>query len=130
MKALLSVLTAAVVLAAPVAAKADDHAAPATEMKAEVAAETAAPAAAEEVSILTYTLADGTSVVVEADSVFVLDKDGNRTAAPDGEHKTVDGQTLNVKEGKLVKEEAAAPATDAPAAEAPAAETHDGHAAE
>jgi hypothetical protein len=77
-----------------------------TEVKTEVAAP------------VEYTLVDGTTKVsVEGDHVFVVAADGAKTAAPDGDHATTtEGVTLKVKDGLLVKEEAAA-TTEAPAAE-------------
>lgn len=98
-------------------AMADNHsadaAAPATE-----AAVDAAAAPAEAPAPVEYTLKDGTTkVVVEGENVFVVAADGAKVPAPDGDHETTtEGVTLKVKEGKLVKEEAAteaAPATEA-----------------
>lgn len=86
-------------------AHAEDPAAPAaaaaTEMKAEVATEMAAP--------VEYTLKDGTTkVVVEGEKVFVLGADGAKTAAPDGTHETSTGEKLTTKDGMVVKADAAA----------------------
>lgn len=81
------------------------------DVAVEVKTEVAAP--------VEYTLKDGTTKIsVEGDNVFVVGADGTKTAAPDGDHETsTEGVTLKVKDGMLVKEEAAA---DAPAADAPA----------
>lgn len=61
--------------------------------------------------LATTTLADGTAVEIvdETGEVFLLDAEGNRTgAAPDGSHTLGDGSTIEVKDGKLVTEMAAA----------------------
>lgn len=80
-------------------------------------AEEAAPAAAEApaadaaaVEVKELTLADGTKVHVKGEEVFVVGADGAETPAPDGEHALSDGTTVKTAGGKLVKEEAAAPA--------------------
>lgn len=66
------------------------------------AAPAAAPAAAEKSAAKEIELKDGTKVVVEGENVSVLNSDGSKKPAPDGAHETKDGQTINVKEGKVV----------------------------
>lgn len=51
----------------------------------------------------TTELADGTKVEIDGNNVFVIGADGSKTPAPDGEHKTKDGQTLITKDGVLQK---------------------------
>lgn len=107
-----------------------EDAAPAATATTTVEVTTDAPAATTDVTVTTtevaapveYTLKDGTTKVsVEGDKVFVVGADGAKTAAPDGDHETTtEGVTLKVKDGALVKEEAAADAPAAAPAEAPA----------
>lgn len=87
----LMLAAAGLLVAAPAIVKAEEAAAPAAAATAE------APAAME------HELEDGTKVSVEGDMVSVVAADGTKTPAPDGEHKTKDGMTLVVKDGKLVK---------------------------
>ena len=62
---------------------------------------------------LTGKLVDGTPVVVEADAlsveapVFVIDEQGNKIPAPDGEHQLEGGPTIVTVAGKIteIKEE-------------------------
>ena len=46
---------------------------------------------------------DGEDDLKEGDSVFVLDGDGNRAAAEDGEYMTEDGKTIVVVEGRVAE---------------------------
>lgn len=94
-------LVAALLVSAPFAAKAEEAA------TAPVATES--PAAEMTKSV---TLADGTVVQIEGDKVFVVDTLGEKTAAPDGDHPAADGTVIKVKDGMLVKDEAAPAATD------------------
>ncbi len=87
----LMLAAAGLLVAAPAVVKAEDHAAPAAE------------AAAETHAAMEHELEDGTKVSVEGDMVSVVAADGTKTPAPDGEHKTKDGMTLVVKDGKIVK---------------------------
>lgn len=92
MKKYMMIAAAALVVAAPAyvafQAQADDYAAP------------AADAAAAEVT--EATLADGTKVHIKGEEVFVVDAEGNETAAPDGVHTLEDGTTLETLGGKVV----------------------------
>lgn len=122
MKKLIPATLAVAAFLALTPAFAEDAAAPVAATAEAVATEAAAPAAdAAAVTVTEYTLKDGTTKVsVEGDKVFVVGADGAKTAAPDGDHETTtEGVTLKVKDGVLVKEEAAAteaaPATDAAA---------------
>lgn len=126
MKKLIPATLAVAAFLALTPAFAEDAAAPAAAATTEAAAPAADAAAdAAAVTVTEYTLKDGTTkVVVEGDKVFVVGADGAKTAAPDGDHETTtEGVTLKVKDGMLVKEEAAkeeaakeaAPATDAAA---------------
>lgn len=122
MKKLIPATLAVAAFLALTPAFAEDAAAPVAATTEAVATEAAAPAAdAAAVTVTEYTLKDGTTKVsVEGDKVFVVGADGAKTAAPDGDHETTtEGVTLKVKDGVLVKEEAAAteaaPATDAAA---------------
>ncbi len=121
MKKLIPATLAVAAFLALTPAFAEDAAPAAVAVEAEVAATTEAEATAPVVT--EYTLKDGTTkVAVEGDHVFVVDAEGVKTAAPDGDHETsTEGVTLKVKDGMLVKEDAAAeaPAADVPA-EAPA----------
>lgn len=90
-------LVAALIAAAPFAAKAEEAA-------TTPAATTEAPAAEMTKSV---TLADGTVVQIEGDKVFVVDTLGEKTPAPDGDHPAADGTVIKVKDGMLVKDEAA-----------------------
>lgn len=76
---------------------------------AEAAASAAAETASDEVAVkaLETTLKDGTKVVIEGEMVSVVDKDGVKTPAPDGEHELVDGTKVITQMGKIVKPEAA-----------------------
>ncbi|OFW87429.1 MAG: hypothetical protein A3J37_05115 [Alphaproteobacteria bacterium RIFCSPHIGHO2_12_FULL_45_9] len=98
----LALIAAFAFLALPVAAQASEHATPAAE-------ET--KAAHDAVEAKEVTLKDGTKVVIEGETVSVVDAEGKKTAAPDGEHELADGTKVTTKDGKLVT---------APAAEAPA----------
>ena len=44
---------------------------------------------------------DGDEDLKEGDAVYVLDEEGNRSAAPDGDYVTADGKTITVAEGKV-----------------------------
>lgn len=124
MKKLIPATLAVAAFLALTPAFAEDAAAPVAATTEAVATEAAAPAvetATDADAVTEYTLKDGTTkVVVKGDKVFVVGADGAKTAAPDGDHETTtEGVTLKVKDGVLVKEEAAAteaaPATDAAA---------------
>ena len=91
MKRTLALFAAAFIAAAPFAAMAEDHAAPAADAPA-----AEAPAAVE------HTLTDGTKIVVEGDMVSIMGADGSKTPAPDGEHMLSDGTTLKTMGGKVV----------------------------
>lgn len=65
-------------------------------------------------------LEDGTPVVFNGDfvigtEVFVLDEQGQKLPAPDGEHKLEDGTVFSVKEGKIENIPVEVPAEDVPA---------------
>lgn len=45
-------------------------------------------------------LQDGTTIEIVGDSVNVVDKDGSKKPAPDGEHTLADGSKLVIKDGK------------------------------
>ncbi len=59
---------------------------------------------------------EGDEDLKEGDDVFVVDSEGNRSAAPDGDYKTTDGKVITVAEGKV------AAITDAAAEVAPEVE--------
>lgn len=84
-------LAAAALIASPIAAKAEEHAAHADH-------------AAESHAAVTKTLADGTVVSIEGDHAYVVAADGAKTAAPDGTHTFSDGTTATTKDGKVVAE--------------------------
>jgi len=90
----LALIAAFAFLALPVAAQASEHATP----------------AAHAVEAKEVTLKDGTKVVIEGEMVSVVDAEGKKTAAPDGEHELADGTKVTTKEGKLVHPAAEAPA--------------------
>lgn len=58
---------------------------------------------------LTGKLVDGTPIVVEADTlaenapVFVIDAEGNKVPAPDGEHQLEGGPTIVTVDGKITE---------------------------
>ncbi|MEI6731018.1 MAG: hypothetical protein WCL30_07160 [Pseudomonadota bacterium] len=84
-------------VATPVQAPA--HAMPAKTVEpaksVELAKEAAKPISAE--------LQDGSKIEIATDStVSVIEKDGSKTAAPDGVHTLKDGVTFTVKNGKRV----------------------------
>lgn len=95
-------IAAGLIAAAPVyyavQAQADDHAEHTTTTTTETETHSTTTAETSE-----YVLEDGTKVVAEGDAVFVMGEDGSKTPAPDGDHKTKDGQTLTTKDGHLVK---------------------------
>lgn len=91
-------LVAALLVSAPIAAKAEEH------MAAPAATEATTEAPAAEVT-KSVTLADGTVVQIEGDKVFVVDTLGEKKAAPDGDHAAADGTVIKVKDGMLVKDE-------------------------
>lgn len=107
-------LVAALLVSAPIAAKAEEHAAPADAVKTE--ATTTAPATATETT-KSVTLADGTVVQIEGDKVYVVDTLGEKKPAPDGDHAAADGTVIKVKDGMLVTEPAPAAPTEEKAAE-------------
>lgn len=84
-------LAAAALIASPIAAKAEDHAA-----HADASVEAAAAVEKE--------LADGTKVSIEGNHAFVVAADGSKTAAPDGTHTFKDGTTATTKDGVVVAE--------------------------
>ena len=51
-----------------------------------------------------YTLKDGTHVLVDAGSVYIVAADNAKTPAPDGDWMTTEGKTLKVKGGLLITE--------------------------
>lgn len=95
MKKLMTLVAAGFLALTPVLAQAEDHAG-----HADVAVE----AAADAVAPVEATLADGTKVSIEGDAVFVVDAEGNKTAAPDGVHTLSDGSTVTTAGGKVVAE--------------------------
>lgn len=107
MNKLFGLLAAAFLAVTPVAAAmADDHAgghaateamtAPADEAAAAATTTEAAPVVTQEV-----TLQNGTKVMLENDKAFVVDAEGNKLPAPDGDHVLADGTTMTVKEGTV-----------------------------
>lgn len=48
-------------------------------------------------------LQDGTKVIVDGESVYVVEADGSTSPAPDGTHQAKDGSTITTKDGKVVK---------------------------
>lgn len=113
MKRVLGILAAGILAVAPVSlavaeeVNADVHVH--SEVAADVAADEAPAVAARE-----FTLANGTVVHVEGDHAFVVDAEGNKTPAPDGEHTLADGTVFEVTGGVA----SGLPAEEAPAAEA------------
>lgn len=101
----------------PVAAQAEEQAAPATTEAAAPAADVAAEAAVVAPEVKEVTLKDGTKVSIEGENVFVVGADGAKTPAPDGEHVLADDTKVKTMGGKLVKEEAAPAPEAAPATE-------------
>lgn len=103
MKRVLGILAAGMLAVTPFAmANAEEHG-----HAADVAAEAVAPVdagAAAAVAVVSHQvkLLDGTMVTIEGDMAFVMDAEGNRMAAPDGDHTLEDGTVLSVKEGKVV----------------------------
>lgn len=69
---------------------------------------------------------DGEEDLKEGDSVYILDEDGNRNAAADGEYMTEDGKTIVVVDGKVSEirdpEAEVAPQEETPAEPEQAAE--------
>jgi hypothetical protein len=100
-KYFLMLAAAGLIAVAPSFAQAEDaHGHDATASEATASADVAAEAAVE---VKELELADGTKVVVEGDAVSVVDAEGNKTPAPDGEHTLKDGSKVTTKDGKLVK---------------------------
>lgn len=62
--------------------------------------------ATSEVEVTEATLADGTTVHIKGDAVFVVDAEGNETAAPDGDHTLEDGTVITTKDGHVVEADA------------------------
>jgi len=103
MNKFLSLLAVAGVVAISSSAFAEDkvatptapHTSTATAKASEASKEAAKPVAAE--------LQDGSKIEIASDStVSVIEKDGSKTAAPDGVHTLKDGVTFTVKNGKRV----------------------------
>lgn len=73
----------------------------------DAAAEVAPEEAAEEVEAASVETDNGTlhwegdEDLKEGDDVFVVDSEGNRSAAPDGDYKTQDGKIITVSNGKV-----------------------------
>lgn len=108
-------------LAAGILAVASVSSAVAEEVKGEVHVHSEVAAEAPAVIAREFKLVDGTVVHVEGDHAFVVDAEGNKTPAPDGEHTLADGTVFEVKAGVASGLPAEAPDAEPAAGEAEAA---------
>lgn len=98
----MTAVLAALTIGAPLASYATD-----LSVTSDVSATTDA---VSEVEVTEATLADGTTVHIKGDAVFVVDAEGNETAAPDGDHTLEDGSVITTKDGHVVEADAEADA--------------------